>query len=141
MSGAESASSETYGFDAGRGSQAAKGPDTLLEQSGVASKDLEPVPPVPQSPAVLVQEIKAAVSAEMALMTKVSKIMLCVSDNIAELVIVHDYPHISKAISETWENINRLEDTFPNVIFEPTYPFSRHFDEKKVHPDLTDVNA
>ena len=141
MSGAESASSETYGFDAGRGIQAAKGPDTLLEQSGVDGKDPVPAPPESQSHATRVREIKAAVSAEMPLMTKVSKIMLCVADNTAELIVVHDYPSISDAIIETWESFNRLEDAFPNVNFEPTYPFSRHFDEKKVHPDFTDINV
>ena len=118
-----------------------RGPYTLLEQSGVDGKDLEPAPPASQNHATLVREIKAAVSAEMALMTKVSRIMLCVSDNIAELIIAHDYQSVSDAIIETWANINRLENNFPNVNFEPTYPFSRHFDEKRVHPDFTDINA
>ena len=76
----------------------------------------------------------------MTLMAKVSKIMLCVADNTAELIIAHDYPYASKAIIETLENFNRLEDAFPNVNFEHIYTLSKYFDEK-VYPDFTDVNA
>ncbi len=140
MSGAESASSETYGFDANRGVQAAKGPDTLLEQSGVDGKDPVPAPPASQNHATLVREIKAAASAEMALMPKVSRIMLYAHGDMAELIIAHDYPYASKAIIETLENFNRLEDAFPNVNFEHIYTLSKYFDEK-VYPDFTDVNA
>ena len=140
MSGAESASNETYGFDASLGIQAARKPDDPLEQRGADRKDPEPAPPVSQNHASSVQKIKALASSTLSKMPKVSKIMLCVSGNLIEFIIVHDYQSASRAIIAIRPNLAVFENDFPGVYFEHMYIFARHFDEK-LYSDFTDVTA
>ena len=140
MSGAESTSDETHGFDAGRGIQAEKKPDCLLEQNGVDRKDPEPVPPAPQNHVPSVQEIKALASTKLPKIPKVSKIILRVSGDMAEIVIAHDHKNASSAIIAIRPILVRFEDNFPGMYFEHMYVFTRYFDER-LYRNFTDINA
>ena len=112
----------------------------IPEQGGAGRKDPEYVQLESKNHASLVQEIKAFTSAELSKMTKVSRILLRVSGDLAELIISHDYQNASSAIIATQQNFSRIEDNFPDMNFEHIYVFDRYFKEEYYH-NFIDVNA
>ena len=140
MSGTESTTNETCGFDASRGIQAEKKPDFLFGQSSVDRKDSEPVPPAPQKHIPSVQEIKALAATKLPKIPKVSKIILRISGDMAEIIIAHDHKNASSAIIAISPILIRFEDNFPDMYFEHIYVFTRYFDER-LYRNFTDINA
>ena len=112
----------------------------IPEQGGAGRKDPEYVQLASKNHASLVQEIKAFTFAELSKMTKVSRILLRVSGDLAELIISHDYQNASSAIIATQQNFSRIEDNFPDMDFEHIYVFDRYFKEEYYH-NFIDVNA
>ena len=111
-----------------------------LHECNERIKVLESVSHASQNRAPSTEKIKGLVDADLSPMAKVSKIMLRVSGNMAEIIIVHGYRGASEVLVAAWPYIVRLEDHLPDINFEYIYIDAEQFDGK-FYPDFTDVRA
>ena len=111
-----------------------------LHECNERIKVLESVSHAPQNHAPSTEKIKALVDADLSPMAKVSKIMLHMSGNMAEIIIVHGYQGASEVLVATWPYTARLEDHLPDINFEYIYIDADEFDEE-FYPDFADVKV